>query len=418
MEKKTRGNLRIPALRRCLWEKQKLGKPWPDFSLTPPKGYGKLSDIVFKKGILYVMSGTGNTYRMACWIREIAKNYMEDIKIVMIDEKDAANRPTHSRGTLVGVLFPAHGFMPPWSMIKFVLRMRRQDGVPALCAATRGGIKVGPLRIPGAAGLGTFLAAFLMMIKGYRPRALFSLDMPSNFINFHWGLHPKNVEVISKKAEQKLGRLVPRIMKGRCIYLSRNNLWEALWSIGILWLIPLFPIGYLLIGKLFMAKVMFSNNRCVGCGLCAKFCPNQAIEMRSVGMKKHPYWTYHCEVCLRCMGYCSKRAVEAGHSWAILLYFLGSVPVISYLLYRLHETYDKIPTLSYFFPYITIYFFDFIAALLLSYLVFWYLIRIPVVNFIFTYTTLTHYYRRYHQPETKLKHIAPKRDKAGHPGFG
>ncbi len=418
MEKKTRGNLRIPALRRCLWEKQKLGKPWPDFSLTPPKGYGKLSDIVFKKGILYVMSGTGNTYRMACWIREIAKNYMEDIKIVMIDEKDAANRPTHSRGTLVGVLFPAHGFMPPWSMIKFVLRMRRQDGVPALCAATRGGIKVGPLRIPGAAGLGTFLAAFLMMIKGYRPRALFSLDMPSNFINFHWGLHPKNVEVISKKAEQKLGRLVPRIMKGRCIYLSRNNLWEALWSIGILWLIPLFPIGYLLIGKLFMAKVMFSNNRCVGCGLCAKFCPNQAIEMRSVGMKKHPYWTYHCEVCLRCMGYCSKRAVEAGHSWAILLYFLGSVPVISYLLYRLHETYDKIPTLSYFFPYITIYFFDFIAALLLSYLVFWYLIRIPVVNFIFTYTTLTHYYRRYHQPETKLKHIAPKRDKAGHQGFG
>jgi len=288
--------------------------------------------------------------------------------------------------------------------------MRRQNGVPGLCAATRGGIKVGPLRIPGAAGLGTFLAAFLMLIKGYRPRALFSLDMPANMINFHWGLHSKNVAAISNKAEQKLRQLVPRIMQGRRIYFTRNNLWEASWSIGILWLFPLLLIGYLLIGKLFMAKAMFSNNRCVGCGLCARSCPNQAIEMRSVGKKKRPYWTYHCEVCLRCMGYCKKKAVEAGHSWAILLYFLSSVPVISYLLYRLHEMYYKIPTLGYFLPYTTILIIDCIAALVLSYLVFWYLIRIPVVNTVFTYTTLTHYYRRYHQPETKLKHMSPKKN--------
>ena len=106
------------------------------------------------------------------------------------------------------------------------------------------------------------------------------------------------------------------------------------------------------------------------------------------------------------MGYCNKKAVEAGHSWAILLYFLGTAPVISYLLYRLHEMYYKIPTLGYFLPYITILIIDCIAALILSYLVFWYLIRIPVINTVFTYTTLTHYYRRYHQPETRLKHMA------------
>jgi Pyruvate/2-oxoacid:ferredoxin oxidoreductase delta subunit len=375
-----------------------------------------LDGLLFNNAIFYVMSGTGNTYRIACRMKELANPYMEDIKIVMIDEADAENEPAHSRDTLVGVLFPTHGFMPPWSMIKFLLRMRRQNRVPALCAATRGGIKVGPLRIPGAAGLGTFLAAFLMMIKGYRPRALFSLDMPSNFINFHWGLHSKNVAAISNKAQQKLAQLVPRIVKGHRVYFTRNNLWEALWSIGILWLIPLFPIAYLLIGKLFMAKVMFSNNRCVGCGLCARFCPNQAIEMRPVGKKKRPYWTYHCEVCLRCMGYCNKKAVEAGHSWAILLYFLGTVPVISYLLYRLHEMYYKIPKLGYFLPYIIIYFIDWIAALFLSYWVFWYLVRIPMVNTVFTYTTLTRYYRRYHQPETKLKHLAPKKTAANKSG--
>jgi hypothetical protein len=93
------------------------------------------------------MSGTGNTYRMACWIKEFAGPYIEEIKIVMIDAADAGNELIPSRNTLVGILFPAHGFMPPWSMIKFLLRMRRQNRVPSLCAATRGGIKVGPLRL-------------------------------------------------------------------------------------------------------------------------------------------------------------------------------------------------------------------------------------------------------------------------------
>ena len=122
-----------------------------------------------------------------------------------------------------------------------------------------------------------------------------------------------------------------------------------------------------------------------------------------------PNWTYHCEVCLRCMGYCNKRAAEAGHSWAFLLYFLGSVPVMSYLVYRLKEMYDKIPNLGDYFPYEIINFIDFIIVLLLSYWVFWYLIRIPMVNTVFTYTTLTRYYRRYHQPGTRLKHMAPEK---------
>jgi hypothetical protein len=72
------------------------------------------------------MSGTSNTYLMACWMKEIAGACMQEIKIVMIDEADAGNEAVSSGSTLVGVLFPAHGFMPPWSMIKFLLKIRRQ----------------------------------------------------------------------------------------------------------------------------------------------------------------------------------------------------------------------------------------------------------------------------------------------------
>ena len=155
-----------------------------------------------------------------------------------------------------------------------------------------------------------------------------------------------------------------------------------------------------------MAKVMFSNHRCVGCGLCARFCPNQAIEMRPAGKKQRPFWTYHCEVCLRCMGYGNKGTVEAGHSWAVVLYFLASIPVLSYLLYRLGVIYYKILGFGGSFFYELIYYLHLFIAIFISYWVFWNLIRITMVNKMFTFTTLTHYYRRYHQPETRLKQMA------------
>ncbi|MCP3677166.1 MAG: hypothetical protein GY721_06135, partial [Deltaproteobacteria bacterium] len=50
--------------------------------------------------------------------------------------------------------------------------------------------------------------------------------------------------------------------------------------------------------------------------------------------------------------------------------------------------------------------FYFLPAIFLSYWIFWMLIRIPAVNTIFSVTTLTHYFQRFHEPETRLKDLA------------
>ncbi len=44
-------------------------------------------------------------------------------------------------------------------------------------------------------------------------------------------------------------------------------------------------------------------------------------------------------------------------------------------------------------------------ALFILYYIFDLLLRIPVINSVFTYTTLTHIYRRSHGPDTKLKDL-------------
>ena len=366
----------------------------------------------YKEAIFFVLSGTGNTYRVACWMAEKFEENGGKADVTMIDNADPRDLIDESTDRLVGLLFPTHGFMAPWSMIKFFFRMPRQRGVPAICAATRGSFKIGPVYVPGAAGWGTFMAALILFIKGYDIRGMFSLDMPANMTNLHWGLHRKNICAISNKARKKLDFFMDPILAGKRIWFTLNNLWEMAWTIGILWLIPIMPILYLLLGRIYMGKLHFSNNNCIGCGLCAKACPNEGIVMRKVGNKKRPFWTYHCEACLRCMGYCRRQAVEAGHSWAVILYYITAIPVTVWMLTWLHETIPYFPVIEGYWTQALISLIYVFPAMILSYFIFWWLLRIPFINTVFRYTTFTRWYRRFHEPDTKLKNMTVGRWKS------
>jgi NAD-dependent dihydropyrimidine dehydrogenase PreA subunit len=173
----------------------------------------------------------------------------------------------------------------------------------------------------------------------------------------------------------------------------------------------LLPVAYLLLGRFFMGQMLFANNNCIGCGLCANSCSNNAISMR--GKKNpRPYWQYNCEGCLRCMNYCQQKAIEAGHSWAVILYFIwiwGYPPVLYVLNYLGIQLPYINSAMNYYILWIVtaIYIYP---AYIIAYFLFFHLIRIKFINTLFTYTTLTHFYRRYHEPETFLKDLMHKKD--------
>lgn len=51
------------------------------------------------------------------------------------------------------------------------------------------------------------------------------------------------------------------------------------------------------------------DDSCIGCGLCARRCPVQAIEM----VERRPVWVKEqCVMCLRCLHHCSKFAIQYG----------------------------------------------------------------------------------------------------------
>lgn len=111
------------------------------------------------------------------------------------------------------------------------------------------------------------------------------------------------------------------------------------------------------------------------------------------------------------MGYCRKKAVEAGHSYILLHTFIMAVPVVANITTGWTNAIGDILGINNDWLMVLVEALYYIPALFLSYWVFWMSIRIPAVNTIFSFTTLTHYFKRFHDPETRVKSLVKRQKK-------
>ncbi len=65
--------------------------------------------------------------------------------------------------------------------------------------------------------------------------------------------------------------------------------------------------------KSFRGRLLFSPEKCIGCRLCMRDCPSDAITIRKIGEKR-----FECDVdlgkciyCAQCVDTCPKKALEA-----------------------------------------------------------------------------------------------------------
>ncbi len=332
---------------------------------------------------LLVMSGTGNSLRLARWMAQEGECREIPSEIHLYP-------PEHlERESILGVLGPTHGFTAPWALIRTVTRLPKGEGRAAYVLCSRAGIHLGVWHPPGIAGSAFLILALLLWLRGYRVRGGMSVNMPSNWMSLHPALSPKSFQAVHEHAHPRVIAFAKQILGGRRYWWSRNLLYEG--SLGLL-LSPI-SLGYLLMGRFFLARLFFYNSRCNACGLCARSCPVGALKMRALGTQKRPFWTLSCESCMRCMAYCPPKAIEVGHSWGLLLNLLWLLP-----LGWLWSDSLSLGSLLWFF-----------LCLVLFYPLFHRALMIPWINTLFSYTTLTRWYRRAHDPEVRLRDLLPRR---------
>jgi len=357
---------------------------------------------------VYCLSGTGNSLRVARRLEAEARARGIESSVIAVESAEPERELVASPRQLAALVFPTHGFTAPWRMIRFAIGLPRGNGTAAFPAATRGALKFGPVVIPGAAGTAALLIGLIMRFKGYRLLGFTGLDMPSNWMSLYSGFSRENAPRYLARWESRAGRIFGRILEGRTHWASLSNVWDVLlWGLPLVWLSAL----YLLIGRFYLAKLFFASNDCTGCGTCAANCPNGSVTM--VGRKKpRPYWRYNCESCMRCMGYCPAKAVEAGQSWLVLLWFITTIPAGAWFFSWLVARYPGTAALE---GWVTINLLNLLylyPSLFLSYAVFHWLLRIRQVNALFTYTTFTHLYPRYHEPETRPEDLGRHREQS------
>ena len=351
----------------------------------------------YQKATFYFLSGTGNSYRATTWMEQHTRSAGAATQVRPIQTAQPADEIAPGPTSLLGLAMPTHGFTVPWAMLRFVLRLPRRRGTHAVVVATRAGSKVGRVIVPGIEGTATYLVALILLLKGYRVRGWLGLDMPSNWTTLHSGLHPDNVAAIIARSKVRLADFMRVVLSG-----GRRYTWGML-LLGLL-LLPI-SFGYLLVGRFYLGRLVFASDRCSACGLCADHCPVGAIKMWGRGKSRRPYWTMRCENLMRCMAYCPTQAIEAGHSWAVILYFVTSVPAATAVLNWLTARYSGLGDLNNRAMHGLLEYVYVLLSMSLAYMAFSLLLRVPLINRFFTVTTLTHYYRRYHEPDTTLNDL-------------
>jgi formate hydrogenlyase subunit 6/NADH:ubiquinone oxidoreductase subunit I len=75
----------------------------------------------------------------------------------------------------------------------------------------------------------------------------------------------------------------------------------------------LYPFVKTEMPKNFRGRIKFYPERCIGCKLCMRDCPSNAIFIRKVGEKQFEADIYsnRCIYCAQCVDTCPKKALES-----------------------------------------------------------------------------------------------------------
>jgi ferredoxin/flavodoxin len=328
-----------------------------------------------QKVVIYYFSGTGNSERVAHWFAQVAAENNIESNTNNIAKTNRVSIEPPEPDTLVVFVSPIHGFNYPPVMLNFIMRFPKGKNKVVLMN-TRAGMLIGKFITPGLTGIAFYLSALILLIKGFSIKAIFPVDMPSNWISIHPGLNDRTVRFLHIKNKERVEVFARKVFQEKSHFNALLEVYDILFA-------PI-ALGYFLSGRFFLAKTYYASRDCNNCDLCVKACPVKAI----IKVDNRPFWTFNCESCMKCMSNCPKTAIETGHGYiAAFLYVFLTVVLV--LFYRYFEAWC-FPIENALLKFLLE------SALLIVLLAIWYrlvhwLLRFKIFERLNVYTSLTKY---------------------------
>lgn len=144
------------------------------------------------------------------------------------------------------------------------------------------------------------MANQFMEKKGLPIVARFSVKMPDTWTPIFDLSDKAKVKKTNAAAETEIDFVVDKIISRTTGDFMKNKM--PYWAVKMMYR------NYENVRK---TKNLRVEDTCIGCGLCAKKCPVQAIEM----VNHKPEWIKgQCVMCLRCLHRCPKFSIQYGNS--------------------------------------------------------------------------------------------------------
>ncbi|MBV7275848.1 EFR1 family ferrodoxin [Clostridium sp. PL3] len=230
---------------------------------------------------IYYFSATGNSLMVAKDLSE----QLTDSKIVQISKKNMSiSKDTKS--DKIGFVFPVYNFGIPVMVKNFIENLQLSKHTYIFTIATCGGM------------IGAALDQMKKILnkKGIKLAASFSVFMPGSDQLMFQTVSEEEQNKLFKNEKEQVYTIASAIKNGQYVEYKTNAIMSPVYN--LLYTATFRPKA--------MGKNFWTDEKCIGCGLCSKVCPASNIVM----YEGKPKWDNQCESCLACMQWCPQKSIQ------------------------------------------------------------------------------------------------------------
>ncbi|MGA1790521.1 MAG: EFR1 family ferrodoxin [bacterium] len=238
------------------------------------------------KTILYYFTGTGNSLKIARDLAEVLNHTDLCPMAGLIAEEHISVSSDR-----VGIICPVYMWGLPLIVQDFIEKLNLNKSQYVFAVLTYGGFPAGTLKQIDK----------LLHSKGLKLSAGFGVRMPGNYIPMYGAFSEKKQAELFSKEKEKIEQIAEMIEENKSVNI-KGCFFPADWIFSGL----IHKLGSQ--KMLGLDKDFWVNEKCNGCGICAKVCPVNNIKMN----EEKPIWQHHCQQCLACLHWCPQEAIEFG----------------------------------------------------------------------------------------------------------